>query len=107
MLQFIVLETLWDVQKTCFSQHTDGTAGTIFNVLDCESRHPVLVDNHFKNSFYGHPFPFAVSIRAGISFLRKSGNSIMINYTGVYLEQCRYVNQFMPTGVFYQFKLKE
>ena len=37
------LETLWDVEKTCFSQHTGGTAGAIFNVLDCESRDPVLV----------------------------------------------------------------
>ena len=32
---------------------------------------------------------------------------IMINYLGGYLEQCRYVNQFMPTGVFYPFKLKD
>ena len=30
-------------------QHTDGTAGTIFTVLDCESRHPVLVENRFEN----------------------------------------------------------
>ena len=36
------LETLWDVEKTCFSQHTGGTAGAIFNVLDCESRDHVL-----------------------------------------------------------------
>ena len=27
MYHFIVLETLWDVKKTCFSQHTNGTAG--------------------------------------------------------------------------------
>ena len=30
----IALETLWDVEKTCFSQHTGGTAGAIFNVLN-------------------------------------------------------------------------
>ena len=40
-------------------------------------------------------------------FLRKSGNSIMINYLGGYLEQCRYVNQCMPTGVFHPFKLTD
>ena len=60
-----------------------------------------------KNSFDGHPYPSTVSIRAAISFLRKSGNSIMINYLGGYLEQCRYVNQFMPAGVFYSFKLTD
>ena len=57
--------------------------------------------------FYGHPFPFAASIRAAICFLPKSGNSIMIYYLGGYLEQCRYVNQFMPTGVFHPFKLTD
>ena len=31
----------------------------------------------------------------------------MINYLGGYLEQCRYVNPFMPTGVFYPFKLTD
>ena len=103
MSHFTVLETLWDVEKTCFSQHTDGTAGT----LDCESRHPVLVENRFSNSFYGHPFHFAASIRAAISFLRKSGNSITINYLGGYLEQCRYVKTFMPAGIFYPFKLTD
>ena len=52
--------------------------------------------NSFSNSFYGHPFPSAVSIRAEISFLRKSGH---------YLEQCRWVNPFIRTGVFSPFKL--
>ena len=57
----IVLETLsWDVEKTCFSPHTGGTAGTIFNVLGCQFRDPVLVEIRSKNSFYGHPFPSAV-----------------------------------------------
>ena len=56
----------------------------------------------FNNSFY----PTA-SIIAAISFLRKSGNSIMLNYLGGCLEQCRYVNPFMPTGVFYPFKLTD
>ena len=51
-------------RKTCFSQHTVGTAGTIFNVLGCQFRDPVLVEIRSKNSFYGHPFPSAVSIRA-------------------------------------------
>ena len=74
-------------QKDLFLQHTDGTAGTIFNVLDCESRHPVLVEKCFKNSFYGHAFPFAASIRAALCLLRKSWNSIMLNYLGGYLEQ--------------------
>ena len=40
-------------------------------------------------------------------FLAKEWNSIMINYLGGYLEQCRYVNPFMPTGVFYIFKLTD
>ena len=31
----------------------------------------------------------------------------MINYLGGYLEQCRYVNPFMPAGVFYLFKLTD
>ena len=62
MYRFIALETLWDVEKTCFSQHTDGTAGTIFNVLDCETRHPVLVENRFENSFYGHPSPLLTQL---------------------------------------------
>ena len=47
----IVFETLWDVEKTCFSQLTGGTAGAIFNVLDCESRDPVLVENRSKIVF--------------------------------------------------------
>ena len=67
-----VLETFWDVEKTCFSPHTGGTAGAIFNVLDCEFRDPVLVEIRSKNSFYGHPFPSAVSIRVATSFLQKS-----------------------------------
>ena len=73
-----VLETLWEVEKTCFSPHTGGTAGAIFDVLGCEFRDPVLVENRSNNSFYGHPFPSAVTIRAAISFLRKSGHSILI-----------------------------
>ena len=35
-------------QKDLFFYNTDGTAGTIFNVLDCKSRQPVLVENRFK-----------------------------------------------------------
>ena len=76
---FTVLETLWDVEKTCLSQHTGGTTAAIFNVLDCESRDPVLVEIRFKNSFYGHSFPIAVSIRAAISFLRQSRHSATWN----------------------------
>ena len=69
---YIVLETLWDVEKTCFSPHTVGTAGAIFNVLDFEFRDPVLVEICSKNSFHDHPFPSAVSIRAAImQFLAK------------------------------------
>ena len=30
-----------------------------------------------------------------------------INYLGGYLEQCRYVNPFMPAGVSYLFKLTD
>ena len=52
-------------------------------------------------SFYGHPFPSAVSIRAAIRFW----HSILINYLGGYLEQCRSVNPFFRTGVFNPFKL--
>ena len=58
----------------------------------CESRVPVLIEICSKNSFYCHPLPFAVSRRAAISFLRKSGHSIWINYFSGYLEQCRSVN---------------
>ena len=36
----IVLETLWDVEKTCFSPHTGGTTGAIFNVLAANSETP-------------------------------------------------------------------
>ena len=79
-------------------QYTGGTAGAIFNVLDYESRDPVLVKNRSKNSFYGHPFPSAVSFRAATSFLRKSGHSILINYLGGYLEQCRSLNPLIGTG---------
>ena len=61
---YIVLETVWDVEKTCFSPHIGGTADAIFNVLGCQFRDPVLVEIRSKNSFYGHPFPSAVSIRA-------------------------------------------
>ena len=50
--------------ETCFSPNTGGTAGAIFNVLGCQFRDPVLVEIRSKNSFYGHPFPSAVSIRA-------------------------------------------
>ena len=39
-------------------------AGAIFNVLGCQFRNPVLDKIRSKNSFYGHPFPSAVSIRA-------------------------------------------
>ena len=69
-------------KRPVFSQYTGGTAGATFNVLDCESRDPVLVEICSKNNFYGHPFPSAVSIRAAISFLRKSGRSILSNYLG-------------------------
>ena len=31
----------------------------------------------------------------------------MINYLDCNLEQCRYVNPFMPAGVFYPFKLTD
>ena len=48
---YIVLETLWGVEKTCFSPHT----GAIFNVLGCQFRDPVLVEIRSKNSLYGHP----------------------------------------------------
>ena len=54
-----------------------------------------------------YPFPSAVSIRAAISFLRKSGHSILINYLGGYLEQCRSVNPFIRTDVFNPFKLTD
>ena len=60
----MVLETLWDVEKNCFSPNTDWTAGAIFNVLGCQFRDPVLVEFRSKNSFYGHPFSSAVSIKA-------------------------------------------
>ena len=63
-------------------------------MLDCEFRDPVLVEIR-SESFYGHPFPSAVSIRAAISFLRKRGHS---KYW-LTMEQCRSVNRFMPTGV--------
>ena len=60
----MVLETLWDVEKTCLSPHTGGTTGAIFNVLGCQFKDPVLVEIRSKNSFYGHLFPSVVSIRA-------------------------------------------
>ena len=72
----------------------------------CLAANPVLGENRFKNSFYDHIFPFAASIRV-VMFLAKEWNSIMINYLGGYLEHCRYVNPFMPTGVFYPFKLTD
>ena len=75
-----VLETLWDVVKTCFSPHTGGTAGAIFKVFGCEFRDPVLAEIRSKNRFNGHPFPSAVSIRVATSFLQKSKLSILINY---------------------------
>ena len=68
---------------------------------------PFLVEICSKNSFYGHPFPTTVSIRADIRFLRKSGHSILINYLSGYLEQCRSVNPFYRTGVFNPFKLTD
>ena len=34
-----------------FPQYTGGTAGAILNVLDCESRDPVLVQIRFKIVF--------------------------------------------------------
>ena len=76
-------------------------------MLDCESRDTVLVEYCSKNSFYGHPFPSAVSIRAAIGFLRKSGRSVLSNYLGGYLEQCRSVNPFISTGVFNPLKLMD
>ena len=90
------------MEKTCISQHTGGTAGAIFNVLDCESRDPVLVEIRSKIVF-----PSAVPIRAAISFLRKSGHSILTNYLSGYLEQCRSVNPFIRTGVFNPSKLTD
>ena len=68
---------------------------------------PFCKKNRSKNSFYGHPFPSAVSIRAATSFLRKSGHSILIYYLGGYLEQCRSVNPLIGTGVFNPFKLTD
>ena len=58
-------------RKGLFSPYTGWTAGAIFNVLDCEFRDPGLVEIRSKHILYGHPFPYAVSIRAAISFLRK------------------------------------
>ena len=51
-------------RKDLLPSHTGGTAGAIFNVLGCQFRDPVLVEIRSKNSFYGHTFPSAVSIRA-------------------------------------------
>ena len=62
----------------CFSQHTAGTANAVANVLDCDSRDPVLVEIRSRNKFYGHPFPSAVSIRAAICFMRNCVHSILI-----------------------------
>ena len=42
---------IWDVEKTCFSKHTGGTTGAIFNMLYCESREPVLVEIRSKIIF--------------------------------------------------------
>ena len=52
---------------------------------------------HSKNSFYGHPFPPAVSIRAAKK----------IEHLGGYLVQCRSVNPYIRTGVFNPFKLTD
>ena len=38
-------------RKELFLQYTGGTAGAILNVLDCESRDPVLVQIRFKKFF--------------------------------------------------------
>ena len=40
-----------------------------------------LVEIRSRNSFYGHTFPSAVSIRAAICFMRKFEHSILI-FTG-------------------------
>ena len=66
------------VTPACFSQHTGGTAYAVANVLDCDSRDPVLVEICSRNNFYGHPFPSAISIRAAICFMRKCVLSILI-----------------------------
>ena len=42
---------LISLRSPCFSQHTGATAGAILNVLDCESRDPVLVEICSKDSF--------------------------------------------------------
>ena len=76
----------------CFSQHVGGTLMQSSMCLD-----PALGEIRLRNSFYGHPFFSAVSIRAAISFLRKCGHSILINFLGSLPEQCRYVNPFVPT----------
>ena len=70
-----------------FLQHTGGTANAVVNVLDSESRDPVLVEIHSKNSFYGHPFPSAVSIRAAICFMRKCEHSILMFPGTVYVDR--------------------
>ena len=41
----------YGMSKRTFSQYTGGTAGAILNVLDCESRDPVLVQIRFKIVF--------------------------------------------------------
>ena len=88
------------MSKRPFSHHTGGTAKAAVNVLDCESRDPVLVEIRSRDSFYGRPFHSAVSIRAAICFMRKCEHSILVTYLGCFLEQCT-----MPTGLFYPFKL--
>ena len=71
--------------------------------LNANPETPFLIEIRSKNSFYGPPFPSAVSIRAAI----KSGHSILINFSGGYLEQCRSVNPIIRTGVFNPFKLTD
>ena len=55
-----------------------GTADAVVNVIDCESRDPVLAEIRSRNSFYGYPFPSDVSIKAAICFVRKREHSIMM-----------------------------
>ena len=76
----------------CFSQHIGGTLVQSSMCLTANPGTPLM-----EKFVYGHPFISAVSIRAAISFLRKCGHLILINYLGGFLEQCRYVNPFVPT----------
>ena len=70
-----MLETLWDVEKTCFSLHTGGTAGAIFNVLGCQFRDPILVEIRSKKVSMVILSPPLSQLKQ-----RNSGDSILIKY---------------------------